>query len=249
MLKSSFRSPPFQFTLGVLVGLYQVLVARTTRWTDVRRDLHDLCAASDVPTIYCFWHARIIGAVRGWRPRRGRQAPLMLISLSPDGEFVARACLTQGIKVVRGSARNERKSKDKGGLEAYRAMLAHLSAGGCVAITPDGPRGPRQRAAEGAVRLARHSGARLLPCGWSVSGAARLNSWDCFMTPPLFGRGAMVWGDPISVPRSAKGEELEKARLDLERALNAVTDEADRMAGMPVLLPAPSDLPQSAQDD
>lgn len=242
MMKSFFRSPPFQFVLGVLVGWYQVLVARTTRWTDVRRDLHDLCAASDVPTIYCFWHARILAAVRGWKPRRGRQRPLMLISLSPDGEFVARACLTQGIGVVRGSARNESKTKDKGGLEAYRAMLEHLSAGGCVAITPDGPRGPRQRAAEGAIRMARHTGARILPCGCAVAGARRLNTWDRFMVPPLFARGAMVWGDPITVPKSAKGAELEAARLDLERALTAVTDEADRMIGLPIIPPAAVDL-------
>ncbi len=48
--------------------------------------------------------------------------------------------------------------------------------------------------------------------------------------PLPFSRGLFVYGDPIEVPAGAGPEELEAARLRLERALNEAAERAEREA-------------------
>jgi lysophospholipid acyltransferase (LPLAT)-like uncharacterized protein len=57
-----------------------------------------------------------------------------------------------------------------------------------------------------------------------------LSSWDRFLVPYPFSRGLFVYGEPIIVPSGAGAHEMEKARLAVERALNEVTERADREA-------------------
>jgi len=57
-----------------------------------------------------------------------------------------------------------------------------------------------------------------------------LSSWDRFLVPCPFSRGLFVYGEPIIVARDAGAREMEEARLAVERALNEVTERADREA-------------------
>ncbi|MES1202916.1 MAG: hypothetical protein ABUS57_15875, partial [Pseudomonadota bacterium] len=66
-----------------------------------------------------------------------------------------------------------------------------------------------------------------------------MGSWDSFILPLPFGRGALVWGELIHVPRDANAEQIEVARVALENELNRISAEADRLAGAPVIEPAP----------
>ena len=59
----------------------------------------------------------------------------------------------------------------------------------------------------------------------------QLNNWDKFTINLPFSRGALVWGEPIYVPRDATPEELEAARLSVENGLNAVALEAEEICG------------------
>ena len=130
------------------------------------------------------------------------------------------------------------RSSSKGGAGALRAMLKALKAGDCVGITPDGPRGPRMRASDGIVNVARMSGAPILPATFGVSRGRVLGSWDRFLVAWPFGRGVIVWGQPIEVGRDADADALEDARARVEAGLNAVTREADRLSGRPPVEPA-----------
>jgi lysophospholipid acyltransferase (LPLAT)-like uncharacterized protein len=156
----------------------------------------------------------------------------MLISRHPDGQLIARTVAHFGIRTVAGSS-------SRGGGAALRLMVKALKAGDCVGITPDGPRGPRMRASEGAIHVARLSGAPLVPAAFGARARKVLGSWDRFVVAAPFAGGAFVWGEPIEVARDADDAAIERARRTLEDSLNAVTAEADRLCGQEPVEPAP----------
>ncbi len=229
MLKRLLRSDPVQNVLTALLAGYMRLVRATTRW-EVRglQNVQPLWRQGQ-GVIGVFWHGRVLMTIAAW-PEDG-QRPAILISRSPDGAFIARATRRLGYAVIRGSARNVRKSKDKGGSAAFRQMIAHVQAGGCMALTPDGPRGPLMQASPGAVRLARLTGAPILCFAWSTRWRLVLPSWDRLVLPLPFGRGVMVWKGPLSVPPHASAEQMEKIRLLMQKTLREGTDEADTACG------------------
>lgn len=155
----------------------------------------------------------------------------MLISAHSDGQLIARAVAYFGIQTIQGSS-------TRGGGEALRTLVRKLKSGESVGITPDGPRGPRMRASDGAITLARLSGVPILPASISVSRRKVLDTWDHLIVPMPFGRGAMVWGDPITVPRDADDALLAQLKDQLEVALNNVSAEADDLAGHAPMTPA-----------
>jgi hypothetical protein len=75
-------------------------------------------------------------------------------------------------------------------------------------------------------------------------------SWDHFVFPLPFGRGALIWGNPIAPPSpGASDAEIEAVRAQLEAELNRISAEADRIAGIPVIEPASAtdEPPQETQ--
>jgi hypothetical protein len=164
--------------------------------------------------------------IRGWKDRVNRAA--MLISLSPDGEAVARAIDHLDLHAIRGSAANKKKRKDKGGARAIAEATRLLKSGSAVCITPDGPRGPAERVSPGAIMIAQRAGAPIVPYALSVKPCWRLDTWDRFIIPFPFSRGAIILGAPVEAPRSADPETL---RAELQVRLDEVTRRADMLCG------------------
>ena len=94
------------------------------------------------------------------------------------------------------------------------------------------------RASDGIVRLARVSGVPILPATFGAHRRKVLPSWDRFVIPWPFTRGVLVWGEPITVARDADDAAVERARVQVEDALNALTEEADRLVGQSPIEPA-----------
>lgn len=233
-MTSVLRSPAAQAILGWIVAAYLGLTLRTLRW---RRENEAAVAAvwdAGGPVIVCFWHGRIALSPACWpmdRVRAGRaQAPRALISLSPDGAFIARAMARLGFPAIRGSSTKARdKAKRKGGAAAFREVLRWLEHGGGIALTPDGPRGPAQAMAEGAALLAARSGAPVMLVGLACAPCLRLKSWDRTVLPLPFGRGAIVWSGPFRAP--VERERLADLRADWAQALTEATARAEALAG------------------
>jgi lysophospholipid acyltransferase (LPLAT)-like uncharacterized protein len=236
--RTILRSNPVQWILACFIASWMALVRATTRWTIVGEEHAKPVWHSGKGVVWCYWHSRIMGAHSIWP--KNVQKMLMLISLSPDGVFVARAAELVGRTVVRGSSSKKTadgETEDKGALQAFRQMVSHASKGGCVGITPDGPRGPRMRAQMGAVRVAKISKTPLLPSAFAVAGSRYANSWDRFHIPPLFSRGVIVYRPAIVIPAKADEAALEAVRLTLESELTLAMQEADRLVGGPVIEP------------
>jgi lysophospholipid acyltransferase (LPLAT)-like uncharacterized protein len=157
-------------------------------------------------------NARLVAA-------RGARPACVLASRSRDGELVARWVTRFGLRAERGSS-------SRGGAAGLRALAAAVRAGEDVAVVPDGPRGPSERAQAGVIVLAQLTGAPVVPCGFAARPARRLGSWDRLLVPLPFARAAAVFGKPTRVAPDA---DREIARADLERALREVTESADRL--------------------
>ncbi|HTI67810.1 MAG TPA: lysophospholipid acyltransferase family protein [Caulobacteraceae bacterium] len=233
-MKRWLRAPAVQAVLGLVLAAYLKLVLVTMRWRVEGRDIPEAIWAEAGPVIVCFWHARIALSAAAWpmdRVRAGTaQAPRALVSLSPDGAFLAAAIAWLGVPAIRGSSTKAwDKAKPKGGAWAFREALRWLDGGGGLAITPDGPRGPAEQMAQGAALLAARSGAPVLLLGLACRPCSRLSSWDRTLLPLPFGRGAMVWDGPVAAPAGADRAALDTLRLDLERRLSAATARAEAM--------------------
>ena len=108
--------------------------------------------------IFCFWHGRLLmmpfANVRG----KGK----VLISRHRDGELIARVMAFFRLGSIRGSFR-------KGTVSSIREIINSLREGYDVAITPDGPKGPRHTVKDGIVELSRLTGKALVPITYSAS--------------------------------------------------------------------------------
>lgn len=163
-----------------------------------------------------FWHGRLLMMPFGYP-----QVPwAIMISRHPDGEYISRVAERFGIHAVRGSAR-------RGGPWAFLGMVRAARRGYHLAITPDGPLGPREKVKPGTIELARLAGTPIIPAAYAASRGKFLPTWDRFLIPFPFGRVVFVAGESIEVSPDAAPEELEKARALLEERLSHVTALAD----------------------
>lgn len=238
MLKQLLGNPVVQFLVGRAIGLYMLLVSSTTRWSQVNRAAAEPYWRGEGKLLLCIWHGRFFQLHRLWTFGPGATKAKMLISRSREGGIIAHAARTVGSDVIRGSA--AKRGQQKGGLEAVREMVRCIEAGGAIGMTPDGPHGPRMRAKAGTVQVAKLAQAPMICLAWSTEWRFVLNSWDRFVLPLPFGRGVLVWGAVIPPPApDADSESLERVRVQLETELIRVTAEADRLAGVAVIEPAP----------
>jgi lysophospholipid acyltransferase (LPLAT)-like uncharacterized protein len=221
------RNPVVQSILAWTLAQWMRLCFATIRWSHENQEVAEEVWARGGGVLAVFWHSRIGLSPACWPLDRATPAKA-LISLSADGEFIAKAVARQGFPAVRGSSANKDKAdRAKGGSQALRDGLRQLKAGG-LAITPDGPRGPARQMAEGLPLMAKLSGAPVLFIGISCRPALRLNSWDRAVLPLPFGRGAVVW-DLAHYPG---GADLPEVTAEWTRRLNAVEARADAITGL-----------------
>lgn len=200
---------------------YIRFVYLTSRWELIGDEPVRALWDQHQPFIAAFWHNRILMMPCIWR----RGVPIhMLISQHRDGLLIARTVAHFGIDTIAGSS-------SRGGSAALRTMLKKLKNGEYVGITPDGPRGPRMRASDGIVQVARLAGVPIVPCGFSVRRRRVLNSWDKFIIALPFTRGVLIWGEPVMVPSHITSDEQERLRCAVENGLSAIMAEADRRVG------------------
>ncbi len=195
--------PVFRFLLQLLL--------RTLR-IEKTGDLHlEGLFNKGQPFVLVFWHGSML--VPWWLLRnRGAAA---LVSMSRDGEILARVLSAWGYDVLRGSS-------SRGGKEAMAAMRGVLNAGSLLCVTPDGPRGPACEMKMGAVRAAQTTGAPLLCMAATASRHWNLRSWDNFEIPLPFSRVRVEFLAPERIDPGMQGETLEERRLGIEKALLAL---------------------------
>lgn len=186
-------------------GGYYAIVALAATWRRrvVNREAVDALRARKEPIIFAFWHGQMLPLLYQHRD----EGVAILISSHRDGELIAQVAHRLGYRTVRGSS-------SRGAGRALLGMVRELEAGGEVAVTPDGPRGPAERFASGALVAAQRAGAYIVPVGVSVDRAWRLRSWDRFLVPKPFARVTCAYGPPTKVlAASARDASAEAERF------------------------------------
>ena len=229
LIKRIGRAPLVQGALGYLAERYLRLVRRTNRFV-VEPATPDPWLDGLSPFIAGMWHGQhtMISFMR-----RPHDRIATIISRSADGNVNTIALTRMGVRIIRASGARGRAVRDvraKGGAEGLRAMLRALKNGESVAFSADVPKISR-RCDAGILTLARFSGRPIVPVAVVTSRHLRFNSWDraCFGLP--FGRGAMVFGEAILVPRDVEPEAFEAIRQRVEDEMNRVHDRAYALVG------------------
>lgn len=217
-MKDLLKRESVQRILAWLLAGYIRAVFRLTSWTEVNAGPIRAQARAGRPLIVCFWHGRMVVMPNFW----SFAMPIHLLG-SPhrDGQLILRILRRFGVHSIIGSS-------SRHGARALRQMARVIGEGSSVCIAPDGPRGPRMRAREGIIVLARLTGAPIYPVSFSVENGRILRSWDRFLLALPFGKGLFIVGEPLTVAHDADAVAVAAARAELEARLNAITAEADR---------------------
>lgn len=177
-----------RFLLAVGLPIYRAWMA-TLRIRWVVPEETALHLAGGGPVIYAIWHETLLPT-----PFTHRGLGLVvMVSRHRDGEIIARILERSGFGAARGSS-------TRGGSTALREMLAAAAEGRSLAITPDGPRGPRRKVQAGVIEIARRSGLPIVPGGIGFRPAHRFRSWDRMALPWPGARALMHCGGLVRVP-------------------------------------------------
>jgi lysophospholipid acyltransferase (LPLAT)-like uncharacterized protein len=204
-----------RFIVPYFAYLFISVVGLTTRLRWRGREHLDAARRVKGPVVYAFWHQRQVFFT--WTHRRANAS--VLVSQSADGGLIAETMRLSHMGSCRGSS-------SRGGAAATRDLLHCLAAGRDVAITVDGPKGPARKAKPGILFLAQETGLPIVPITNAVSHKLEFKrSWDRFQVPLPFSRAVVIHGSPVFVN---PGDDLAAKALELEDALDRITDEADR---------------------
>ncbi len=216
------HAPRWYQRLGarVLWGLIRTVAATLRyRWDD-HSGHFDRPAAG--PAIYCVWHNRLVlsmtayyGYIRKRHPSPGLAA---MVSASRDGGFLAAILECFKVQPVRGSS-------SRRGPQALLELTTWAERGYDLAITPDGPRGPRYVVQDGVISLAQVTGLPIVPVSYRLNWKLQVGSWDRLQIPLPLSRCEMQFGKPVRVPREASEQERETLRRELERTLQRLSQD------------------------
>lgn len=168
--------------------------------------------------IYVIWHEYLLVPAC----HLSRTSVYVLVSRHADGQLLTEVGRHLRLKIVRGSS-------TRGGVEGLRGMIRagrqmHL------AVTPDGPKGPRRRVQPGTIYLASRTGIPIVPTGIGYDRPWRLRTWDRFALPRPESRIRFVTGAPIPIPPDLGRSELEYYQRLVQEQMDHVTRLAEECA-------------------
>lgn len=211
----------FQRVLARLVYALVHAVSATLRYRYNDRSGF-FSAAPAGPAIYCVWHNRLALCLIVYsnyvRPRSAAEGLAAMVSASRDGGFLAGILKCFGVEPVRGSS-------SRRGPQALLELTTWAERGFDLALTPDGPRGPRYVVQEGIMSLAQLTGLPIIPVSYHLSSKLELKSWDGFQVPLPFSRCEVFLEKPLRVPRECDEPARKLLREQLEHTLHSISED------------------------
>jgi lysophospholipid acyltransferase (LPLAT)-like uncharacterized protein len=212
ILNKILRTEQTQTIIAYIAYLYIKIVYITCVWKFKNIEIVNEYIQQKKPIIISFWHGHLLMMNCAWQ----RPIPFnMLISNHRDGKLISRITKNFGILVTSGSTERQ-------GFAAARQLIAKLKQGEAIGITPDGPRGPREKISDGILQLARLAKADIIPIAYSCTNMRVLNTWDRFRLALPFGKGVFVIGAPVSYT-----QDIEQMRTSLQLAMEETVKNAD----------------------
>ena len=142
--------------------------------------------------IFVAWHGDLVSCPVNYFNAKPNGKVKTMISQSKDGEIISKVYSLFGIESIRGSS-------SKGATKALISTIKEIKSGNDVALTPDGPRGPRFSIADGVIAIAQKSGAKIVVLNSQPSKYWQFNSWDGFFLPKPFGKIEFYMSEPFDI--------------------------------------------------
>jgi lysophospholipid acyltransferase (LPLAT)-like uncharacterized protein len=207
---------------GLFSGYIRFAYA-SSRWRREGFDKLEAAVHDGEPIILAVWHQRLMMAPYMFDSRLG---PICSLTSA------ARAGTMVGKMLSRFGWENISMSSHKRHVALSREVLRRINQGVSVGIAADGPRGPARVTSTVPLIWARSTGKRVFVLSFSANRVIEFPTWDRMWLPTPFSRGVFICREwEGSVQRGASEAEVEALRLDLEAALDAVTDASDRAVG------------------
>ena len=162
------------------------------------------------PYIIAFWHGKLLMQPFIYNRLRSKPKVATMISEHFDGEIIAKIIKYFHFDSIRGSSK-------KGAIKVLKESFSKVNEGYDIAITPDGPRGPRYSVADGIVSIAQKKKMSIIACNFYASSFWRLKSWDGFMIPKPFSTIYLFAEEPFLLD----GLDKESAKDKIKEALMA----------------------------
>lgn len=169
--------------------------------------------------LYALWHENLLVPAIYF----GRPSMAVLISQHRDGQLLGTLIKSLGMGMVCGST-------TRGGVDAVRKLVDPNAPFRHVAVTPDGPRGPRRVVQQGLVYVASRTGMKVVCGGVGYRRPWRFGSWDRFAVPRPFTAARILIGERMAVPPGLKATELEPYRLRIQAEMDRLNAAAEAWA-------------------
>ena len=207
-----------QKIIGFLIFLISKFVFYSIKWDCVDKKTKDLIFTNKTSYIFCCWHSRLfLGPY--FLPKDIIINALQ--SSHSDGMMTAVIFKLIKFNIIFGSSM-------KGGAKAFIKMIKSINRGESIAITPDGPKGPKEKVKDGIIKLAQVTGAPIVPLVWSTNKSKSMTSWDNFLIPYPFSKGLYLFGKPIYINRDLSEKNFDKKKIKVEKELNNLTALVDK---------------------
>jgi lysophospholipid acyltransferase (LPLAT)-like uncharacterized protein len=219
MIKEKFKHFLYRYALPYCGLFFTRVLSYTYQIKIMDLEKEQAILNSGKKLIYASWHQRFFPGITFFSSRK----PIaIIISKSLDGELAARACKILGWSPVRGSS-------SRGGKQALKKIKELARSEHKIGHIVDGPRGPFGVVKPGLIKIAQAADLPIVPTITSAQNKWIFNSWDRFMIPKPFSRVIIRFGDAVYVPDQMNKDEFEKKRLAIERQLEIVYKDTDRI--------------------
>ncbi|MEQ9116068.1 MAG: DUF374 domain-containing protein [Rickettsiales bacterium] len=223
IIKNFLRSKFTQVVLSFFIFLYLQLVFFTSRKKYIFEDVSDQEFYKNNHFILAFWHGRLamMPFIKSYLGKKTN----VLISQHRDGRIIAYVMRFFLYGIISGSS-------SKGWFQAFKRMSRLNKNKENIVITPDGPRGPRQKVGQSnIIKLALKFDLQICPTTFSISKARIMNSWDKFVFPLPFSNIIFLFGKRID-PKDKRFSSEEMTKDYFEEAMNSLCEKADSMSGI-----------------
>ena len=207
------------------IASYIRMVNRNTKWQRIGYEELDQLVEQGEPVIVVLWHQRLTQSPYFFPLDKGRICSIT--SAARAGSMVGRVQKLFGMDTIA-------MSSHKRHVALSREVLGKIRDGYSIGIATDGPRGPARIASTVPLIWGRTSGKRIFTVSFSARRVIEFPTWDSMWLPMPWTRGVLMCREwDRTVPRKVSETETEELRLELETALNAITDASDEAAGRP----------------
>ncbi len=202
--------------LARLAWLFVIIVNWSVKVRFINKESVESLVSKKKNIIYAFFHGDMVLLLHAYR----NSGILIPASESRDGEIMARLLKNFGFDVVRGSSKRK-------GHKALLELITGIRRSKTVAISVDGPRGPRHAVKPGVVYLAGLLKVPIVPVAVSAQRFRIIEkSWDHLMIPVPFTEGIVLYGEPVYV-NGTSDDEINEAQKNLEICLHGLKHQAE----------------------